>query len=102
MAAASLETIQNNAKYQHLVATRRSLGVTLSLAVCVIYFGFILLVAFAPSFLGTSLTGGVTTIGIVVGVLVIVLAFLLTGFYVNRANGTYDTLTKQIIEETSK
>jgi uncharacterized membrane protein (DUF485 family) len=70
--------------------------------VCVIYFGFILLVAFAPSFLGASLTGGVTTVGILVGVLVIVLAFLLTGYYVNRANGAYDTLTKQIIEETTK
>jgi uncharacterized membrane protein (DUF485 family) len=102
MAANRLEAIENNAKYQHLVAERRTLGVTLSLAVCVIYFGFILLVAFAPSFLAASLTGGVTTIGIPIGVLVIVAAFVLTGYYVNRANGTYDTLTKQIIEETSK
>ncbi len=102
MAATSLEAIQKNAKYQRLVAERRSVGVTLSAIVCVIYYGFILLVAFAPGFLGTSLTGGVTTIGIVVGVLVIVAAFLLTGYYVIRANGTYDTLTKEIIEETSK
>ncbi len=102
MAANRLEAIENNAKYQRLVAERRTLGVTLSLLVCVIYFGFILLVAFAPTFLGASLTGGVTTVGIVVGVLVIVAAFLLTGYYVNRANGTYDTLTQQIIEETAK
>ncbi len=102
MAVSSLEAIETNAKYQRLVAERRTLGVTLSLLVCVIYFGFILLVAFAPSFLGASLTGGVTTVGIPVGILVIVSAFLLTGFYVNRANGIYDTLTKQIIEETSK
>ncbi len=102
MAAARLEAIQKSAKYQHLVAARASLGVTLSIVVCVIYFGFILLVAFAPGFLGASLSGGVTTIGILVGVLVIVAAFLLTGYYVNRANSTYDTLTKEIIEETSK
>jgi uncharacterized membrane protein (DUF485 family) len=102
MAAASLEAIANNAKYKHLVAVRAKLGVTLSILVCIIYFGFILLVAFAPGFLGASLTGGVTTVGIPVGVLVIVAAFLLTGYYVNRANGTYDTLTKEIIEETSK
>jgi uncharacterized membrane protein (DUF485 family) len=81
---------------------RAKLGVTLSILVCIIYFGFILLVAFAPGFLGASLTGGVTTVGIPVGILVIVAAFLLTGYYVNRANGTYDTLTKEIIEETSK
>ncbi len=102
MGAASLEAIQNNAKYKRLVAARATLGVTLSALVCVIYFGFILLVAFAPGFLGASLTGGVTTVGIVVGILVIVAAFLLTGFYVIRANGTYDALTKEIIEETAK
>jgi uncharacterized membrane protein (DUF485 family) len=102
MAVSSLEAIQNNQKYQQLVAQRWSLGATLSIVMCVIYFGFILVVAYAPSVLGASLTGGVTTVGILVGILVIVSAFLLTGFYVNRANGIYDTLTKQIIEETTK
>jgi uncharacterized membrane protein (DUF485 family) len=102
MAATSLDAIQNNPKYQQLVEQRKSLGLTLSAAVFVIYFGFILLVAFAPGFLGASLTGGVTTIGIVVGLLVIVAAFALTGFYVSRANGTYDTLTQEIIQEAGK
>ena len=102
MAASSLEAIQSNPKYQQLVAARSSLGATLSIVVMIIYFGFILLVAFLPGFLGASLTGGVTTIGILVGVLVIVAAFLLTGFYVSRANSTYDTLTQQIIQETQK
>jgi uncharacterized membrane protein (DUF485 family) len=102
MAASSLEAIQRNPKYQQLVAERSSLGITLSIAMMVIYFGFILLVAFAPGFLGASLTGGVTTVGIVVGLLVIVSAFLLTAVYVIRANGTYDTLTEQIVKEASK
>ena len=102
MAASSVEAIQKNPKYQQLVTERRSLGFWLSAAMCVIYFGFILLVAFAPGFLGASLTGGVTTIGIVVGLLVIVAAFLLTAFYVSRANGTYDALTQDIVREASK
>ena len=102
MAASSLETIQKNPKYQQLVTERRSLGLWLSAAMCVIYFGFILLVAFAPGFLGASLTGGVTTVGIPLGLAVIVSAFVLTGFYVRRANGTYDSLTQQIIKETMK
>ena len=102
MAASSLDAIQKNPKYQQLVTERRSLGLWLSAAMCVIYFGFILLVAFAPGFLGASLTGGVTTVGIPIGILVILSAFALTGFYVNRANGAYDTLTQQIIRETSK
>jgi uncharacterized membrane protein (DUF485 family) len=102
MADSSLDAIQNNPKYTQLVEQRKTLGLTLSAAVFIIYFGFILLVAFAPSFLGTSLTGGVTTIGIVVGLLVIIAAFVLTGYYVTRANSTYDTLTQQIIQESSK
>ena len=102
MAASSLEVIQKNPKYHELVTQRRSLGLWLSAAMCVIYFGFILLVAFAPGFLGTSLAGGVTTIGIPLGLLVILAAFALTGFYVRRANGTYDSLTQQIIKETMK
>lgn len=102
MADTSLDAIQSNPKYTQLVEQRRSLGLTLSAAVCVIYFGFILLVAFAPGFLGASLVGGVTTIGIVIGVLVIIAAFVLTGYYVSRANGTYDTLTQEIIQESSK
>lgn len=102
MADSRFDAIQSNPKYIQLVEQRKSFGLTLSAAVFVIYFGFILLVAFAPTFLGASLTGGVTTIGIVVGVLVIVSAFVLTGFYVSRANSTYDTLTQQIIQESSK
>ena len=102
MAASSLDAIQRNPKYQQLVAERSSLGLTLSIAMIVIYFGFILLVAFAPGFLGASLTGGVTTVGIVVGLAVIVAAFLLTAFYVIRANRTYDTLTQDIVREASK
>ena len=102
MAAGTLEAIQNNPKYHELVVQRRSLGLWLSAAICVIYYGFILLVAFAPGFLGAPLTGGVTTVGIPLGILVIVAAFLLTGYYVSRANRTYDSLTQEIIRETSK
>ena len=102
MAAVSLESIQNNSKYKQLVSERSLLGRTLTIAMIVIYFGFILLVAFAPGFLSASLTGGVTTIGIVVGLLVIFLAFGLTGFYVARANSKFDVLTQQIVRETQR
>jgi uncharacterized membrane protein (DUF485 family) len=102
MAASSPESIQKNPKYQQLVKERSSLSRSLSVAMIVIYFGFILLVAFAPGFLSTSLTGGVTTIGIVVGILVILLAFALTGFYVSRANGQFDSLTQQIVRESQR
>jgi uncharacterized membrane protein (DUF485 family) len=100
MAATALE-IEQNPKFQELVATRKKLGWTLSLVMLAIYFGFILLVAFNKAFLGTPISpSGVTTIGIPIGLGVIVSAFVLTGFYVVRANARYDELNRQIVEES--
>ena len=100
MAASALE-IEKNPKFKELVATRKSLGWSLSLLMLAIYFGFILLVAFDKSFLGQPISGeGVTTIGIPIGLAVIVSAFVLTGIYVVRANARYDELTRQIVEES--
>ena len=70
----------------------------LSSIMLVIYFGFILLVAYAPKFLGTRIGAGVTTIGIPIGLAVIVLAFVLTGIYVRNANSSYDALIRKIVE----
>jgi uncharacterized membrane protein (DUF485 family) len=100
MAATALE-IEKNPKFQELVATRKSLGWTLSFVMLAIYLGFILLVAFDKSFLGTPIASGeVMTIGIPIGLAVIVSAFVLTGIYVVKANARYDELTRQIVEES--
>jgi len=100
MANGVYEKIRSNPKYQQLVSRRSGLGRTLSIAMLVIYFGFILLVGYAPKLLGTPLGGGVTTIGIPIGMVVIVSAFVLTGIYVRRANAEYDALIRQIVEES--
>jgi uncharacterized membrane protein (DUF485 family) len=94
----SHEAIQRDPDYQELVRRRSSFGWTLSLIMLVIYFGFILLVAYAPKFLGTRLGSGVTTIGIPIGLFVIVSAFVLTGIYVSKANSKYDALIRRIVE----
>ena len=66
----------------------------------VIYYGFILIIAFAPKLLATPLSAGaVTTVGMPIGVAIIVSAFVLTGIYVARANGKFDALTKAIRED---
>lgn len=93
--------IRNNPKFQELVSKRTSFGWTLTFMMLAIYFGFILVVAFGKSLLAQPLfAGGVMTIGIPVGVAVIVSAFILTGIYVRRANSEFDELNKQILEET--
>jgi uncharacterized membrane protein (DUF485 family) len=93
----SLARIEQDPNYQELVRRRSSLGWMLSLIILVIYFGFILLVAYAPKFLGTRMGAGVTTIGIPIGLAVIVLAFVLTGIYVRKANSSYDALIRKIV-----
>jgi len=98
MAESNHEDIRRDPNYQELVRRRSSLGWTLSLIMLVIYFGFILLVAYAPKFLGIPLGAGVTTIGIPIGLFVIVSAFVLTGIYVSKANSNYDALIRRIVE----
>jgi uncharacterized membrane protein (DUF485 family) len=99
MALSALE-IEKNPKFQELVSTRKTLGWTLSVLMLVIYFGFILLVAFDKGLLGAPFGAGVTTVGIPVGLAVIISAFVLTGIYVVKANARYDELTRQIVEES--
>jgi uncharacterized membrane protein (DUF485 family) len=91
----------NNPRYQELVRSRNSLAWTLSIAILVIYLGFILLVAFDKPLLATKVAG-TTSLGIVLGVVVIVLAFVLTAIYVARANGRFDELTDHIKREAAR
>lgn len=93
----SYEQIEKDPNFQELVRRRSSLGWTLSLIMLIIYFGFILLVAYAPKFLGTPIGTGVMTIGIPIGLLVIISAFLLTGIYVSKATSQYDPLIRKIV-----
>jgi uncharacterized membrane protein (DUF485 family) len=98
MEPAALASIRRNPKFQELVQQRNRLARNLTIAILVIYFGFVLLVAFAKGFLGTPLGADtVTTIGIPVGLFVIVSAFVLTGIYVAKANTTFDELNGQIL-----
>jgi len=94
------QRILANPKFQELIAKRSAFAWTLSVIMLIIYFGFILLVAFGKEFLGTRLGAGVTTWGVPIGVFTIVSAFILTGIYVRRANGEFDELNRQILEES--
>lgn len=100
MAAQGYEAIQRNPKYQELVRTRSSFGWTLTVVTLLIYFGFILLIGYAPKFLGIPMGHSVMTIGLPIGLFVIVSAFVLVGIYVRRANSRYDVLIRDIVEET--
>ena len=101
MEPASYAKIRRNPKFGELVQQRGALARNLTIAMLVIYFGFTLLVAFAKGFLGTPISAtGVTTIGIPIGLFVIVSAFALTGIYVSKANTTFDDLNTQILKDS--
>ncbi len=95
--------VRSNPKYHQLVKKRSVFAWVLSAIVCLIYYGFILIIAFKEkigNILGIPLSeGSITTVGIPVGIFVIVSAFLLTGIYVWRANSEFDRLTKEIKDE---
>ena len=97
-----VERIQRNPKYQQLKRTRSRYGWTLAILMLVVYYGYIGLIAFDKEFLAKPMGAGVTTIGIPIGMAVIVFSIVITGLYVRRANGEYDRLTAEILKEASK
>jgi uncharacterized membrane protein (DUF485 family) len=70
-------------------AARWRIAISLTIAMMVAYFGFILLVAFNKPLLGTLVTRGLS-LGMLLGALVIIVAWVLTWTYVRWANTHYD------------
>ncbi|SFZ97876.1 Putative membrane protein, clustering with ActP [hydrothermal vent metagenome] len=99
MTKTQIEQVKNNPKYQKLVRERSKFAWTLSIIMLVVYYAFIMTIAFDPSILGTKIGGGVITIGIPIGIAIIFIAFILAGIYVKRANGEFDQLTREVREE---
>ena len=90
------ERILRDPKYQELKSKRSRFGWWLALSMMLVYYGFILLVAFNKPFLATRIGDGVTTIGMPLGLGVIVFTIVITAIYVRRANSEFDALTEQI------
>jgi uncharacterized membrane protein (DUF485 family) len=97
-----VQRIVSNPKYQELKARRTSLGWWLTLAMMLVYYGFILLVAFNKPFLAQKLGAGVMTVGIPIGFGVIVFTIVITAFYVRRANREFDDLNDAVVKGVLK
>ena len=96
------QRIAAHPKYQELKAKRTSFGWWLTLAGMLSYYGFILLVAFNKSLLAQKLGSGVTTLGMPIGVAVIVFTIIITWVYVRRANSEFDALTEEVVKGVMK
>jgi len=96
------QRIDRDPNYQKLRSSRNRLGWTLTVLMMIVYYGFIVLIAFDKEFLAARIGDGVTTIGIPVGFGVIVFTIVITAYYVRRANAEYDALTDAITKAALK
>ena len=97
-----VEKIQRHPKYQELRARRNPLGVVLTILMLVVYFGYIGLIAFDKAFLAKPIGAGVTTLGVPIGMGVILFTITITVYYVRIANNKFDALTEEILKDVTK
>jgi uncharacterized membrane protein (DUF485 family) len=82
-------------EFRSLVRRKWTVSIILTACLFVVYYGYILLIAVDKPFLARKI-GAYTTLGIPLGVAVIVLSWVLTAIYVLWANGAYDAAVKKL------
>ncbi len=87
--------VLSSSEFKALVNTRWRMSGILTVALFVLYYGFILLVATNRALLATRV-GEATTLGIVLGVTVLVVAWVLTAIYVVWANREFDPEVRRL------
>lgn len=92
-----IDRIKANPKYQELVSKRSSFAIKLAVFVLVVYYGFILTIAFNKEIFATKIApDSLLTIALPIAVAIIIIAFLTTIVYVVKANGEFEDLTNDI------
>jgi len=94
-----VQRIKANPDYQELVTKRTAFAVKLGIFVLVLFYAFILTIAFDPTVLGTKTGDGVMTVAFPIAAAIIIISFLTTLVYVKRANGEFEELTEKVREE---
>lgn len=103
MSSAMYERMRVNPKFQELVARRGRFAWTLAAIVLIMFYGFVMVVAFAPQSLGQPIAEGSRwTVGVVVELFMFIFFWVLTAVYVKRANGEFDEITAEVIRDASK
>ena len=95
METKTIQEVLESKAFKELVAKRWSISLILTFLMLLVYFGFILVLAFNKPLLAQKI-GEHVTLGIPVGVGVILFAWLLTGIYVRWANTVYDSEVHRI------
>ncbi len=91
-----VDRIESNPKYKELVSKRNGLGIKLGIFVIVMFYAYILVIAFNKELLAAKIGVGVTTIAFPIALAILVLSFITTLIYVRKANGEFEDLTNEI------
>lgn len=103
MSSEIYERVRTNPQFQQLVATRGRFAWTLALIVLVLFYGFVLVVAFNPAALGQPVVAGSTlTVGVAVELFLFIFFWILTALYVRRANTEFDAINQQVLKDAAK
>ena len=94
-----VQRIKANPNYQELVKKRTAFAVKLGIFVLVMFYAFILTIAFDPTLLATKTGEGVMTIAFPIAAAIIIVSFITTLIYVKRANGEFEELTNKVKED---
>lgn len=95
------QRILANPRFTELTKKRSRFAWTLSAIMLIVFYGYVMVVAFEPDLLAAKVSEGATlSIGIPIGAGIIILAWVLTAVYVTRANGEFEKLNREIIEES--
>ena len=85
-------------KFKELVKRRTVITIIMTFLILIVYFGFILVIAFDKSLLAYKI-GDHITIGLPIGVGVILFAWILTGIYIRWANNSYDKIVNEMKDD---
>ena len=96
--ASRVKEILDSEKFKNLVKKRLTVSLSLTALMLIVYFGFMLTIAFYKELLALKI-GEHITIGLPIGIGVIVFAWLLTGFYTHWANNKYDKAVRELRNE---
>lgn len=93
------ETIRQWPEYAALTRARKKIMWPLSIIIIAAYFALIAAIGFAPATLGNPIGSGVTSLGITLGLGIILLCFVVTGIYVYYANRVLEPLNQAILKK---
>jgi uncharacterized membrane protein (DUF485 family) len=92
--------IRNNPRFNQLVKRRGRFAWFLAAIVFVVFYGFVMAVAFAPELIASRpIPGSNLTVGILAGLFQFIMFWILTLIYVRRANGEFDAINKAIVDQ---